>query len=191
MKRKIAVGAIALSLILIIASCSAPTPTAVPSQKPVQTPASAATATPAVNPTQPASSNAKPSGPIEAKWIEAEVSANLVSIPVAEVKNNWNTHFKVAMQGSNLTFMAYVFDGEIQVRGNVCPPCRSIGYTLSNDTLVCDTCATTFKARNGDGIKGACVNYPKAAVQYKIIEGNIVMSETDLLNAYQETLKAG
>lgn len=192
MTRKIAVGAVVLFLIVIIVSCSAPISAAVPAQKPAQTPAPASTTTPTVIPTPPPPPpNPKPSGPIKAKWIDAQVNGSVVSIPVNEVKNNWNTVFKLTKQGSNLTFMVYTLDGEIYVRASVCPPCRGITYTLDSDILVCDTCATTFKAKTGAGIKGPCVNYPKAAVQYKIVDGNIVMNETDLVNAYQETLKPG
>lgn len=195
MLRRILLGAAIFSMILVIVACSAPTSTTVTSQKPAQTPAAPAqspqTPTPAANPAPTPPSNPKPSGPIKAKWIEPQINGSSVSIPVSEVKNNWNVHFKITKQGSNLTFMTYVLDGEIYARASICPPCKGLSYTLDSDILVCDTCATTFKAKTGAGIKGACVNYPKAAVQYKIVDGNIVMNEADLVNAYQETLKAG
>jgi len=194
MLKRFVFAAILLSLALIFVACSGPatTPTnstqaPVPQTPQVVTPSTTVVVPPAPNPP----SNPKPSGPIKAKWIDAQVSGSAVSIPVSEVKNNWNTVFKLTKQGSNLTFMAYILDGEIQVRGSACPPCKGITYTLDSDILVCDVCATTFKAKTGAGIKGPCVNYPKAAIQYKIVDGNIVMNETDLVNAYQETLKAG
>lgn len=87
--------------------------------------------------------------------------------------------------------MASIVDGEIYVRANACPPCRSVGFSLQNDILVCDTCRTTFEAETGDGIEGACVDYPKAPVPYEITDGNIVMSEADLITAYQDTLNPG
>ena len=90
-----------------------------------------------------------------------------------------------------MNFMAYTLDGEIYVRANVCPPCRSIGFSLEEDILICDRCATTFKAKTGDGIKGACVDFPKASVPYEITDGNIVMRGDDLLAAYQDTVKPG
>jgi hypothetical protein len=34
---------------------------------------------------------------------------------------------------------------------------------LNKDVLVCDRCGTRFKAKSGDGIDGACVDYPKAS----------------------------
>jgi len=158
---KTIVGALLLSLALIIVGCSDP------------------------------ASDPAPSGPIEATWIDPQVFADTVSIPVSEVENNWNVHFEVETQDSSMNFMAYVLDGETYVRANVCPPCRSIGFSLDEDILVCDRCATTFAAKTGEGIGGACVDYPKALVPYEIEDGNIVMSSVDLTTAYQDTIEPG
>lgn len=128
---------------------------------------------------------------IQAKWIEPQVAGDTVSISVSEVESNRNVHFQVETESGNMHFMAYSLDAQIYVRANVCPPCRGIGYTLDGDALVCDRCATTFRARTGEGIRGACVAYPKAAVTYAIDDGSIVMSKTDLLVAYQNTLEPG
>lgn len=187
MLKKIALGVVLLSLILSIVACSTATSTSVPAQKPVDISVSAPPSAAISAPTPP--SNPKPSGPIKEKWIESQVSGDTVSIRVSDVKNSWNTAFKMVNKGSTLNFMAYVLNGGIQVRGNVCPPCRSIGYSLNNDILVCDTCGTTFRATNGSGIQGACVRYPKAAIQYKVVDDVLVMNVGDLVNAYQETLK--
>jgi nitrite reductase/ring-hydroxylating ferredoxin subunit len=129
--------------------------------------------------------------PITATWIEPQVAADTVSIPVSEVENNRNVHFKVETQDSNMNFMAYVLDGETHVRANVCPPCRSIGFSLEQAVLICDTCATTFEAETGGGIRGACVDYPKASVSYEIRGGNVVMNSADLMAAYEDTIKPG
>jgi nitrite reductase/ring-hydroxylating ferredoxin subunit len=87
--------------------------------------------------------------------------------------------------------MTYIVDGEIYVRANVCPPCWSIGFSLEEAVLICDRCATTFGAETGEGISGACVDYPKASVPYEIDGGNIVMQDTDLIAAYEDTLEPG
>jgi nitrite reductase/ring-hydroxylating ferredoxin subunit len=137
------------------------------------------------------SSNPQSNEPIKATWIEPQVAGDTVSIPVSEVENNWNVHFNVETQGEDMNFMAYIVDGEIFVRANVCPPCRSIGFSLEEAVLICDRCATTFKARTGDGIEGACVDFPKAAVPYEINGGNIAMKGTDLIAAYQDTIEPG
>jgi len=169
MLSKIAIGLLLFSLMFIVVACTAPTPT--------QTP----------NPTPSPS----PSGPIKATWIEPQVAGDTVSIPVSEVENNWNVHFNVKAQGEDMNFMAYVLDGEIHVRANVCPPCKSIGFSLGEDILICDRCATTFKAKTGEGIKGACVDFPKASVPYELSDGNIVMKGSGLITAYQDTVEPG
>ncbi len=125
---------------------------------------------------------------IEATWIEPQVLGGTVSIPVSEVEKDWNVHFNLKTQDGDMNFMAYVLDGEIYVRANICPPCQSIGFSLQQSTLVCDTCGTVFDAKTGAGIEGACVAYPKAAVSYEVNGDNITMQGTDLLTAYQDTV---
>jgi nitrite reductase/ring-hydroxylating ferredoxin subunit len=161
MIRRTIIGALLVSLALIMVGCSDPT------------------------------SNPVPPGLIKATLIDPQVTGDIVSIPASEVENNWNVSFKVETQDDNMTFMAYVLDGETYVRANVCPPCQSTGFSLSGAILVCDRCATTFKAQTGEGIAGACVGYPKASVPYEIRDGNIVMNSTDLIAAYQDTLEPG
>jgi hypothetical protein len=125
-----------------------------------------------------------PSGdPISATWIEPQIAGDTVSIPLSEVEDNLNVHFNVETQGEDMNFMAYVLDGDVYVRANVCPPCRSIGFSLED--------ATTFGAETGDGISGACVDYPKASVPYEASDGNIVMQGADLVAAYEDTLEPG
>lgn len=133
----------------------------------------------------------QPSGLIEATWIEPEVNGTSVSIPLSYVEDNWIVHFKVNSDEGVINFMSYILEEHTHVRANVCPPCKSIGYALFEDILVCDRCATTFEATTGDGIEGACVDFPKAPVSFDIIDGDIVMNEADLVSAYQDTLKPG
>mgnify|MGYP001590592948 FL=1 len=123
--------------------------------------------------------------------VNARVDGDNVSISAAEVQNAKNTRFAVKTTLGETNYMAYVFDKELHVRANVCPPCRSIGFTLDGDTLVCDRCATVFDAGTGAGIKGACVDFPKAAVPYTISDGKIVMKSSDLATAYKNTLQPG
>lgn len=146
-------------------------------------PASAPAPTPTGNP--------KPSGPIVQKWIEPHVYSDNVSVSVSDVDNNWNTRFRVQTASGEITAMVYLLDGKIYARANVCPPCRSVGFSLVGDILDCNSCGTKFKATTGQGVSGACVNYPKASVPYIITDGKVVMSQADLLLAYQNTLSPG
>ncbi len=136
------------------------------------------------------SGNPPGNGPIQATWIEPQVVGDTVSIPLSEVEDNWNVHFNLQTP-DDMNFMAYIVDGETFVRANVCPPCRSTGFSLEEVVLICDRCATTFEAKTGGGIEGACVAFPKASVPYEINGGNIVMNSADLTTAYQDTLEPG
>jgi len=135
--------------------------------------------------------SAQSNEPIKATWIEPQVVGDIVSIPVSEVEKSKMTHFKLVTLDGDIAFMAYRLDGEIYVRSNVCPPCWSVGFSLQRDILVCDTCQTTFKAKTGDGIEGACVDFPKASISYEITDSNIVMDGRNLVEAYQNTLRPG
>ena len=130
-------------------------------------------------------------GKVKATWIQAQEGNDTISIPVNEIENNKIVHFNVPVESGEIAFMAYDLNGNLYVRANVCPPCRSIGFSLNNDILVCDNCATTFKANTGEGISGACVNYPKAAVSYEVTGGSLIMDSADLVTAYQETVLRG
>lgn len=185
MLKKIVIGVSALILMLITVACA--NSNSAPSTAGTEPSASLPAYTPASNPAPVQ----KPSGPIKAKIIEAQVNGDSVSIPVSDVENDWNTQFAVTAQAGKMNFMAYLLNNKIYVRADVCPPCRSIGYSLDGNILVCDRCATTFKADTGDGIQGACVDYPKALVPYQISNGNIIIKQADLVVAYENTLNPG
>jgi uncharacterized membrane protein len=189
MLKKIAIGLLALTLMLIAAACA--NSVAVPGTSGIQPSASAPSSTSSSTAEPIKATTEKPSGSIKAKLIEAQVNGDSVSIPVSDVESDWNTQFAISTQSGKMNFMAYLLNNKIYVRADVCPPCRSIGYSLDGNTLVCNTCATTFKAATGDGIAGACVDYPKALVPYQISNGNIVMKQADLVVAYENTLNPG
>ncbi len=201
MKGQITVGIFLLSMLLALAACSgSPAPAA--SAAVELTPASQSSSEavnlmpvsqqgPAVSASPVSSTTPQPSGPIKVTELAPTVSGDTVTIPVSAVQKDWNVHFYVDTPQGRQGFMAYNLDNQIYVRASICPPCRGKTYSLDGSTLVCDTCATTFSAKTGIGIAGACVNYPKASVAYQVSGGNIVMNMNDLTTAYQNTLKPG
>jgi len=132
-----------------------------------------------------------PQGRISPTWITAEVNGDEVSISEDEVNSDAMTHFEVQVEDQDLTFMAYVIGGQIQVRADVCVPCHSISFSLDGGDLICNACGTIFSSNDGRGISGPCKNYPKASVSYQIINGRIVMEMNDLQYAYDDTLQPG
>jgi nitrite reductase/ring-hydroxylating ferredoxin subunit len=137
------------------------------------------------------SDNIQNSGLIEPTWIQAEVTDNTASISLSEVEANGMSHFTVNTSSGEMDFMAYELSGETYVRASICPPCYSRSFALKGDTLVCNTCGTVFDAETGSGIRGACLNYPKASVPYEITGNSILMGVDDLVTAYNNTLAPG
>ena len=132
-----------------------------------------------------------PSGPIKATWVDAELQNDTVLLPIDVLTTYTNIHFKIDADGKTYTYMAYELGGTVYVRANVCPPCRSIGFSLEGETLVCDRCRTVFDAISGVGIKGACVDYPKASSDYSLNGGQLAMNLGALAVAYNDTMKPG
>jgi uncharacterized membrane protein len=137
---------------------------------------------------QPAAANGSKNVTAKQVAIKAQLSGNSVSIPVADVQKNINTRFIVNTANGQMSFMAYEYNGLLMVRADICPPCGSQSFTLTNGTLVCDVCGTVFNAGTGVGIRGACVRYNKQSVQFQNSNGSLVMNGSDLTTAYQNTL---
>ncbi|NOR60333.1 MAG: DUF2318 domain-containing protein [Methanosarcinales archaeon] len=131
--------------------------------------------------------------PVEATWITADVNGDVVSIPATVVNDNINVHFKVNTNTElgEIAVMAFVLGDEIVIRSNVCHPCGSIGFTLNDGVLVCDSCSTTFDAETGNGILGACVDYPKENIPYTESGGILLMNVNDIMTAHQNTVIKG
>ena len=154
--------------------------------------ASASNAPPALSANPPAGAPQQAlTGRIKATWLTAAQAADEVSIPVSEIEKDIMVHFTLDATGGKMPYMAYVFEGKTYVRADICPPCRSYNFSIEKDILICDTCGSRFRAGTGEGVSGACVNYPKAAVAFEVRDGSIVMKADALRTAYQDTLKAG
>ncbi len=124
-------------------------------------------------------------------WLTPEVSGEQVAVLLSSVVDSKMAHFWVTLPSGKEGFMAYRMDGVTYVRADICPPCHSTSFSLEKGILVCDTCGTRFNAKTGQGISGACVNYPKAEVATTLQDGKLVMTQSGLATAYADTLKIG
>lgn len=129
-----------------------------------------------------------PQTPVKQVSIDVQVTGDTVTIPQKVVDKNLNTRFSVTTEKGELTFMAYIWDGKLNVRADICPPCGSKSFTLVQGTLVCDACGTVFDATSGRGVSGPCRIFAKEAASYQLVGESIIVSTTDLLTAYKETL---
>ena len=165
-----------------------------PPTNPVKTITPAAPVNPAASPapSKPADTPSKAlNGRVKATWLSAAQTADEVTIPVSTIEKEIMVHFTLDATGGKMPYMAYVFEGKTYVRADICPPCRSYNFSIEKDILICDTCGTRFTVVTGEGVSGACVNYPKAAVAFEIRDGNVVLKADALKTAYHNTLNPG
>lgn len=129
---------------------------------------------------------------LSAVWATPELSGTSIAIPKDLVEKYWIVNFEVNLGGVRVPLMALkTTEGNINIMPRICVPCRSEGWHLKNDVLICDACGTTFDATTGDGIQGACVGYPKAMIAYTESGGKLVMDASAVGDAYQKTMQPG
>lgn len=131
------------------------------------------------------------SAPVIGVPLEAVREGDIVTVPLAAIEGAANGEFSVTLEDRPLDFMAYLVEGELFIRAAACPPCDSLAYALDGDELICEACATRFDAWTGEGIEGACIDYPKAEVAYEVSGGLVSMTAADLVTAWDETLVPG
>ena len=133
-------------------------------------------------------SPANPTKPIDPTTVTAQVNGDTVSISLEQVTSKFNTRFALDTPQGQTSYMAYVWNGSVYVRADICPPCGSRSFKLTKGTLVCNACGTVFDALSGKGKSGACVRYTKESVKYQVSGDSIVMTSNDLTAAYKNTL---
>ena len=80
--------------------------------------------------------------------------------------------------------MAYITpSGRLFVGSSLCEPCRGKTFSLAGETIVCDTCKTTYNIENHEFISGAkiCSTYPPVNMKPEIIDGKIVIQKEEVL----------
>lgn len=140
-----------------------------------------------------ASGSGGPSGRVRPVLVSAAIQGDSMILPMSRVQSVTNARFVVRpASGQQESFMAYVYGGQTYVRASICVPCGGQSYSLQGNRLICDTCGTTFNATTGEGVSGvqACMGYPKQPVQFSVsADGSMVMRTSDLLAAFQKTLR--
>jgi len=156
-----------------------------------ETTASQPISEPTVEQSSVASQPSAVTGPFAATPLIVSHVGDIVTIPLSAIEDVVNTQFAIAVGERSMDFMAYVLDGELYVRASACPPCSVLAYTLDDGKLICGACDARFDAWTGEGIDGACVDYPKAAVAYEVNGDLVTMKVADLVHTWDETEAAG
>jgi len=127
---------------------------------------------------------------LQTEKITADIAGGKVSVNLDDIKNKKVATFNVP--GVNFTLnngtpfdylplLAYVSPkGNVVIATSLCEPCSGTSFSVSNDTLVCNSCGTTWELESLKGIQGGCPQYPPEIVEYKAEGGKLVLDEARL-----------
>lgn len=118
--------------------------------------------------------------------VEPLVENGRISISFTEVDQNNIVYFEVENnQGLPVPLMAYITPtGRLFAGSSMCEPCRGRTFSLAGETMVCDTCRTTYTIESHRFISGAaaCGSYPPVNLYPVIENGRIYIEEQLVLN---------
>jgi len=118
--------------------------------------------------------------------IDATVEGEWLTIPLAAVDEYGIVYFEAENdEGFQVPMMAYVGpSGRIFAGSSLCEPCRGRTFSLAGETLVCDTCRTTYTIEDHEFISGSpiCGEYPPVSLDPIIEEGLIKIPMENILS---------
>jgi len=114
--------------------------------------------------------------------VEPVIENNLIKIPLSQVSDNNIVSFEIAnSEGELVPLMAYITPtGRLFAGSSMCEPCRGRTFSLAGETLLCDTCRTTYDIENHEFISGAyaCGSYPPVNMNPRV-EGDMIIIELE------------
>ncbi|MDW7738996.1 MAG: Fe-S-containing protein [Bacillota bacterium] len=88
-------------------------------------------------------------------------------------------------EGFMVPLMAYITpSGRVFTGSSMCEPCQGRYFSLAGETLVCDTCRTTYTIENHEFLSGsqACGQYPPVYMKPEVDNGLVKIALSDIMN---------
>lgn len=118
--------------------------------------------------------------------VEVRIEEAMIKIPLSLLEKYSIISFGVENdQGFVVPLMAYITpSGRVFAGSSMCGPCRGRTFSLAGETLVCDTCRTTYTIEGHEFISGsaACSAYPPFYMQPLLQDGMLQIELEKVLN---------
>lgn len=118
--------------------------------------------------------------------IDPEIKDGNVVFPLEEVNTNNIVYFEIENDQNVLVpLMAYITPtGRLFVGSSMCEPCRGRKFSLAGETMVCDTCKTTYNIETHEFISGVpvCGSLPPVYMNPQVEEGNVMVDHNEILS---------
>ncbi len=124
--------------------------------------------------------------------VDTTIDGEWLTIPLDAVDQNSIVYFEAENdEGFVVPLMAYVGpSGRIFAGSSMCEPCRGRTFSLAGDTLVCDTCSTTYTLEQHEFISGSpvCGKYPPVSMDPVVENGLVKIPLVNILSWRIRTL---
>ncbi len=129
------------------------------------------------------SSVSYPQGRVNMADVPAKIEDGKIIIPLGIVQQQKFIAFNYTANGKNVPLLAYISGaGKLVTAVSMCEPCNSVRFHIKAESLVCNSCGTTWELDNLSAISGACGKYPPDAIPSTIVGNEIQIDETIVAN---------
>jgi len=136
---------------------------------------------------QPAVAAAAFYPPIDQQMVDVQAKAegDKIILPLNAVLENKFVAFSVAGRNSIFPLLAYVTnDGKIVTAVSVCEPCNSQRFHINGETIVCNSCGTTWNLNTLEALSGGCGKYPPDAIP-NVVVGNEIRIDKAAIESWR------
>lgn len=118
--------------------------------------------------------------------VEPVLENGQIKISLGEIDKNNIVSFELENdQGTLVPLMAYITpSGRLFAGSSMCEPCRGRTYSLAGETLVCDTCRTTFTIEDHRFISGSaiCGAFTPVYMHPVVSDGMVIIEQQQVLS---------
>lgn len=118
--------------------------------------------------------------------INPNIDGEYVKLSLEEIDKNNIVYFEVENNEKQMVpLMAYITpSGRLFTGSSLCEPCGGKTFSLAGETIVCDTCRTTYNIENHNFLSGSpvCGEYPPVNMNPEVVDGEVVIKLENILN---------
>ena len=126
--------------------------------------------------------------PAESQQMEeiiSKVEGNKIILPFDVVQKNKFVWFSYKENNSVIPLLAYITtEGKIVTAISICEPCNSQRFHMKNETIVCNSCGTTWNLNTLEAISGSCGKFPPDAIP-NILVGNEIQIDKSIVQSWR------
>ncbi|MEW6061133.1 MAG: Fe-S-containing protein [Bacteroidota bacterium] len=117
--------------------------------------------------------------------IPVKSEGSKISIPLDVVQKNKIVSFKLEERNVAIPLLAYITtDGKVVTAISVCEPCNSQRFHTKGETIVCNSCGTTWELNTLEAISGSCGKYPPDAIPNSLV-GNEIQIDKSIIQSWR------